>query len=189
MRRVQLWVWVGRVPVPAPPAAEHHVAAGHRALVHLAQVDSTEVDLQGALVTESLQADITLNPLLPCCRVDKRGSKILVEGCILSCWVNSLWTPAHHLTTRLLARSIMFRLVTSAKVHWVEKMLLLAFSLLFVEFRHLMLVGRHARVEAEGGRNWVSGWQSRLVERSHRADRRGQRLLHWRPWDLWRPTV
>ena len=74
MRRVQLWIRVRRVPVPTSPAAEHHVAAWHRALVHLPQVHRAEVDLQGALVAERLQTDIALDPLLPCCRVDKGGS-------------------------------------------------------------------------------------------------------------------
>ena len=36
--RVQLGVGVGRVAVAAATAAEHHVAAGHRALVHFAQM-------------------------------------------------------------------------------------------------------------------------------------------------------
>ena len=64
MRRVKFRVGVGRVSVPAPPAAEHHVTPGHRALVHLPQVDRAEVDLEGALVTERLHADLALNPFL-----------------------------------------------------------------------------------------------------------------------------
>ena len=58
-------VGVGRVSVPAPPAAEHHGAALHGAPVHLPQVDRAEVDLEGALVTERLHADLALDPLLP----------------------------------------------------------------------------------------------------------------------------
>ena len=57
-------VGVGRVSVPAPSAAEHHVTPGHRALVHLPQVDRAEVDLESPLVTERLHADLALNPLL-----------------------------------------------------------------------------------------------------------------------------
>ena len=64
MRRVKFRVGVGRVSVPAPPAAEHHGAALHRAPVHLPQVDRAEVDLESPLVTERLHADLALNPLL-----------------------------------------------------------------------------------------------------------------------------
>ena len=112
-----------------------------------------------------------------------------MEGGVLPSWVDTFRTSAHHLTTGILPRSIMFRLVTPAKVHRIEKMLLLAFSLLLVEFCHLMLVGRNARVEAEGWGNRVSGRQARLVEGPHGADRGGQRLLHGRPWHLRCPSV
>lgn len=61
VRGVEFGVGVGGVPVPGPPGAEHHVASLDRALVHLAEVDSTEVDLEGALVAEGLEADGTLD--------------------------------------------------------------------------------------------------------------------------------
>ena len=70
-------VGVGRVSVPAPPAAEHHRAALHRAPVHLPQVDRTEVDLEGALVTERLHADLALHPLLPGGRTHVGNTQIL----------------------------------------------------------------------------------------------------------------
>ena len=70
-------VGVGGVSVPAPPAAEHHGAALHRAAVHLPQVDRTEVDLESALVTERLHADLTLHPLLPGGRTHVRNTEIL----------------------------------------------------------------------------------------------------------------
>ena len=77
VRRVQLGVRVGRVPVATSPAAEHHVTPGHRALVHLPQVHRGEVDLEGALVTEGLQTHVTLYPLLAGGRVDKRSAEVI----------------------------------------------------------------------------------------------------------------
>ena len=70
-------VGVGRVSVPAPPAAEHHGAALHGAPVHLPQVDRAEVDLEGALVTERLHAHLALNPLFPRGRTDVWNTEIL----------------------------------------------------------------------------------------------------------------
>ena len=70
-------VGVGRVSVPAPPAAEHHITPGHRALVHLPQVDRAEVDLESALVTEGLHADLALHPLLAGGRTHVRNTEIL----------------------------------------------------------------------------------------------------------------
>ena len=70
-------VGVGRVSVPAPSAAEHHRAALHRAPVHLPQVDRAEVDLEGALVTERLHADLALHPLLPRGGTDVWNTEIL----------------------------------------------------------------------------------------------------------------
>ena len=65
LRGVKFRVGVGGVPVPTPPAAEHHVAAGDCALVHLPQMHSAEMDLERTLVTERLHANIALDPLLP----------------------------------------------------------------------------------------------------------------------------
>ena len=65
------------MPVPAPPAAEHHGAALHGAPVHLPQMDRAEVDLEGALVTERLHADLALNPLLPGGRTHVRNTEVL----------------------------------------------------------------------------------------------------------------
>ena len=77
MRRVKFRVGVGRVSVPAPPAAEHHGAALHGAPVHLPQVDRAEVDLEGALVAERLHAHLTLHPFLAGGRTDVRNPEVL----------------------------------------------------------------------------------------------------------------
>ena len=74
--RVQFRVRVGAVPVPRPPRAEHHAAPLHRALVHLAQMDRAEVDLQRPFVAERLQAHVALHPLLARGRVDERGAQV-----------------------------------------------------------------------------------------------------------------
>ena len=77
MRRVELGVGVGRVSVPAPAAAEHHVAAMHRALVHLSQVHCAEVDLEEALVAEGFHTDIALDLLLAGGWADKGNANII----------------------------------------------------------------------------------------------------------------
>ena len=64
VRRVQLGVRVGRVPVSAPPRREEHVAAVDGALVHLAEVHRREVDLESTLITKRLHADVALHALL-----------------------------------------------------------------------------------------------------------------------------
>ena len=82
--RVELGVGVGRVAVATAPAAKHHVAAMHCTLVHFPQVDRAEVDLEGALVAEGLQADIALDTFLSCCRIDKCCAQVLMESAVLS---------------------------------------------------------------------------------------------------------
>ena len=81
VRSVKLGVGVGRVTIATPATAEHHVASWHRALVHLSQVNSGEVDLEGALVTECLETHITLDSLLASRGVDKAGAQVL-KHCI-----------------------------------------------------------------------------------------------------------
>ena len=76
MRRVKFRVGVGRVSVPAPSAAEHHVTPRHCALVHLPQVDRAEVDLESPLVTECLHAHLTLHSLLASGGTDVGDSEI-----------------------------------------------------------------------------------------------------------------
>lgn len=49
------------------PRAEHHVAAVNGALVHFAQVNSAEVDLEGAFITEGLEANVAFDSLLSGC--------------------------------------------------------------------------------------------------------------------------
>ena len=44
--------------------AEHHIAPFHCALVHLAQVNRTEMDLERSLITKCLETNVALNSLL-----------------------------------------------------------------------------------------------------------------------------
>ena len=74
--RVKFWVWIGRVPVPAPSAAEHHSATLHAALMHLTQVNGRKVDLEGALVTKCFHANIALDTFLACCGADIGNSNV-----------------------------------------------------------------------------------------------------------------
>lgn len=62
LKRMQLWVGIGTVSVARSPRTEHHIAAIHCALMHLAQVNSREMDLQGAFVAERLEANVALCP-------------------------------------------------------------------------------------------------------------------------------
>ena len=101
VRRVQLGVRVGRVSVAAPSRAEHHVTPGHRALVHLPQVHSGEVDLEGALVTEGLQTHVTLDPLLAGGRVNKGGAEVIKHKIELT---RGLHRPPARAAVRLLLR-------------------------------------------------------------------------------------
>lgn len=52
------------VPVPAAHGGEHHVTAGHFALVHLSQVHSFVVDPQGPLVAVHFVADVAHDPTI-----------------------------------------------------------------------------------------------------------------------------
>lgn len=64
---VQLGIRVRRVPISRAARRKNHRAAGNGALVHLAQVHGAEVDLQGALITEGLEADVAFDaPLARC---------------------------------------------------------------------------------------------------------------------------
>ena len=63
--------------VPASSGTEHHVAALHAALVHLAQVNGREVDFEGTLITESLETDVTLYSLLPGRWADVRHANVV----------------------------------------------------------------------------------------------------------------
>ena len=89
MRCMQFRVGVGRMSVPAPPAAKHHVAAGYGAFMHLSQMNGGEMYLECALVTESFETNVTLNPLLPGCRIHKGGSKILVKRTVLTLGIHT----------------------------------------------------------------------------------------------------
>lgn len=55
-------VGVLRVSVTAAHRAEHHVAAGDFALVHLAQVHSLVVHAQGSFVAVHFMADVAEDP-------------------------------------------------------------------------------------------------------------------------------
>lgn len=48
---------------------KNHITPIDGALVHLSQMDSAEVNLEGALITEGLEADIAFDSLLACCRI------------------------------------------------------------------------------------------------------------------------
>ena len=178
-------VGVCRVSVPAPPAAEHHVTAGHRTLVHLPQVDCTEVYLESALVTERLQADITLHSLLPRGRVDEGCPEVIEHGIKVSSVAQR--SPAGP-TVRLprdRAVTAGLHLLGAAEVDGIEEVLLLRLPLrLVVEPGgcQLVLIWRQAGVAAprtERRRNWVAG-QAGLVQ-PHRAHRGRNWFLHWRP--------
>ena len=203
MRRVKFRVGVGRVSVPAPPAAEHHVTPGHRALVHLPQVDRAEVDLEGALVTERLQADVALHSLLPRGGVDEGGSEVVKHGIKVSGVAHR--SPAGP-TVRLPRGPVTASLhvLAAAEVHRVEHVgvlllgLPLGLAVLVVVVvvlvepggGQLVLIWSQAGVAVattERWRNWVAG-QSGLVQ-SHRAHRGRNWFLHWRPGDLGRSPL
>lgn len=74
--RVELRVRVGAVPIAGSTRAEHHAATLDGTLVHLAQMNGREVDLEGTLITERLEADITLDPFLAGCWVHELGSEV-----------------------------------------------------------------------------------------------------------------
>jgi len=76
MRRVQLRVGVGAVPVARPARAEHHAATLHGALVHLAQVHRAEVDFQGTLVAEGLETHVALHAFLAGGGIDEGRAEI-----------------------------------------------------------------------------------------------------------------
>lgn len=76
MGRVEFRVRVGAVPISGSSGTEFGVAAFYSALMHLSEMDRAEVDFQGSLVAESLQADVALDAFLPCSRVYEGGSQI-----------------------------------------------------------------------------------------------------------------
>jgi len=73
---MELGIRIGAMAIPRAPRAEHHVAALHRTLVHLTQMHRREVDLEGALVAEGLEADGTLHPLLARRRIDELAGQV-----------------------------------------------------------------------------------------------------------------
>ena len=164
MRRVKFRVGVGRVSVPAPPAAEHHVTPGHRALVHLSQVHGREVDLERALVAERLEADVALDPLLAGGRVDVGRAQLVVEGRVLPVRVQGDGPAvAQHRQTVVVPavlRLLQLRLRGPAQVERAEGVLLLGLGLPLLVLgpagEVVLLVGRHAVVQAEGGRYGVA---------------------------------
>ena len=79
MRRVQFGVGICRMTISASSRREEHVAPVHRALVHLAKVNSREVDLEGALITERLQTDVALHALLAGGGRHERHSEVVAE--------------------------------------------------------------------------------------------------------------
>lgn len=79
VRRMQLWVWVGRVPVPASPRREHHIAPFYAARVHLSEVHCREVDLEGPFITEGLETDVALDALLARRRTHVRNADVVAQ--------------------------------------------------------------------------------------------------------------
>lgn len=71
MRRVEFRIRIGTVPISRSPRAEHHAATLDGALVHLSEVYRTEMDLEGTLVAERLQANVALYSLLTGGRIDE----------------------------------------------------------------------------------------------------------------------
>lgn len=68
-------VWVLRVSVTAAHRAEHHVATGNFALVHLAQVHSLVVHPQGSFVAVHFVADVTEDPTAAAITAPSGGKK------------------------------------------------------------------------------------------------------------------
>ena len=189
MRRVKFRIWIGRVPVPAPPAAEHHVTPGHRALVHLPKVNRAEVDLESALVTEGLEADITLHSLLPRGRVDEGCPEVLEHGIKVSAVAQRSPAGSAVRFPRDSAVTASLHLPGPTEVDGVEDVLLLLLlrlplRLVLVEpgGGQLVLIWREAGVATAGTerrRNWVAGQPG--LGQSHRAHRGRNWFLHWRP--------
>lgn len=75
---VQLWIRIGTVAIARATRAEHHVAAIHGTLVHLTQMHGGEVDFEGTLITEGLEADVALRAFLTRDGVDVLGAEV---GC------------------------------------------------------------------------------------------------------------
>lgn len=67
--RVQFWIWVARMAVARSTRAKYHIAAGNGAFVHFAQVNGAKMDLQGALITKCLEADVALDSFLASCGI------------------------------------------------------------------------------------------------------------------------
>ena len=172
------------MPVPAPPAAEHHVTPGHRALVHLPQVDRAEVDLECSLVTEGLQTDVALDPLLAGGGVDEGRAEVL-EHCIE---MSVRERPPTGTAVRLSWSSVTagLHLLATAQVHRIEDVLFFRLPLRRVvetSCSELMLIWRQSGVlDTKRRRNRITG-HSGLME-SHRAHRGRNWFLYWRPGDL-----
>ena len=79
VRRVQLGIRVGRVSISASAGGEHHIAAVDAALVHLPQMHGRKVDLEGALITKSLETNVALNSFLAGRRVDVGEDHVVPE--------------------------------------------------------------------------------------------------------------
>lgn len=79
MRSVQLRIWIRGMPISTATRREEHVAAVHSTLVHLAEVHGREVDLERALITERLQADVALHAFLAGRRRDEGDAEVVPE--------------------------------------------------------------------------------------------------------------
>ncbi len=79
MGSVQFRIRIGGVTVSTPTRGEEHVAAVHGALVHLAEVHGRKVNLERALITERLQADVALHAFLAGRRRDEGDAEVVPE--------------------------------------------------------------------------------------------------------------
>ena len=141
--------------VTTSAAAEHHVAAVHRALVHLSQMHRAEVDLEGPLVAECLQTDVALDTFFPGGRIDKCCAQVFVESAVLSgAVVHASSFGRHHVV--LIGHKILLCMLctapstpstlpicnsaASAEIHWIVRAMAGWSSGLLFEFP---LIGRH----------------------------------------------
>jgi len=73
---MEFGIRIGAMAIPRTPRTEHHIAALHRALVHLAKMHGRKVNLKGALVAEGLEANGALYSFLSRGWIDKLTGQI-----------------------------------------------------------------------------------------------------------------
>lgn len=98
LKRVQLGVGIRTVSVTRAPGAEDHVASIDSALVHLSQVHGGEVDLEGTLVAECLEANVALCSFLARDRVNVLCAQVTSQCGRSLLWSTSLAWRCRHVT-------------------------------------------------------------------------------------------